>query len=139
MPTRPSRVSATGSWKAMPKAKISFITRTRYSPTRASSWIGSAPGAARRLEAQEEPPGQREDEVVDERAADEEQDRRGDQERQEGLLLVAVQAGRDEHPELGGDEREGEEGAGPERDLDIGEERLGQAGVDHPPAGLPCS
>ena len=30
-----------------------------------------------------------------------------------------------------------DEGAGEEGDLDVGEERLGEAGVDHPPAGLP--
>ena len=43
MPTFASRLSATGSWKVIPKAKISFITRSRYSDTRASSSIGSPP------------------------------------------------------------------------------------------------
>ena len=44
-PTRAIRVRSTGSWKQSPKAKISFITRERYSPTRASSWIGKPPPA----------------------------------------------------------------------------------------------
>ena len=89
----------------------------------------------RGLEAQEEVPGQGEDEVVDEGTAGEEQDRRGRQEGQQRLLLVAVQAGSDEQPELGRDEREGDEGPAPERDLDVGEEGFRQAGVDHPPVG----
>ena len=41
MPTLAHSVSATGSWNAMPNAKISFITSDRYSLTLAWSWICS--------------------------------------------------------------------------------------------------
>ncbi len=40
MPTLAISDSATGSWNAMPNAKMSFITRSRYSPTFGISWIG---------------------------------------------------------------------------------------------------
>ena len=43
MPTLASSVSATGSWKVIPKAKISFITRSRYSLTLGNSSIGTPP------------------------------------------------------------------------------------------------
>ena len=42
MPTLASRVSSTGSSKATPNAKMSFITRS-ISLTFASSWIGNPP------------------------------------------------------------------------------------------------
>ena len=43
IPTLASSVSGTGNWKVMPKAKISFITRSRYSLTRGSNSIGTPP------------------------------------------------------------------------------------------------
>ena len=43
MPTLASKVRATGSWKVIPNAKISFITRSRYSLTRGSNSIGTPP------------------------------------------------------------------------------------------------
>ena len=39
MPIRPRRVRITGSWNAMPNAKISDIISDRYSPTFGNSWI----------------------------------------------------------------------------------------------------
>ncbi len=39
MPIRPSSVRMTGSWNAMPKAKISDIISDRYSPTFGNSSI----------------------------------------------------------------------------------------------------
>ena len=39
MPIRPSSVRMTGSWNAMPNAKISDIISDRYSPTFGNSWI----------------------------------------------------------------------------------------------------
>ena len=133
MPTLASKVSNTGSWNAMPNAKISFITKSRYSPTLACNSIGQATGAIGRLERQEEAPCDREDEVVRERRTGHEQHRRGDQERQEGALLAAVQTGRHEHVELRRYHREAEERATEERHLDVGEERLIQRRVDQPP------
>ena len=129
-PTRAIRVSSTGSWKATPKAKIRRITSVRYSLILGRSSIGRRAVAARRLEAQEEAARDREDDVIDERAAHDEQDRRGDEIGQERAALVAVEAGRDEQPELDRDDREGEAERRPERDAQIGEEGLGEIGVD---------
>ena len=39
-PTLANKLKTTGSWKLIPKAKISFITNDKYSFTLASSWIG---------------------------------------------------------------------------------------------------
>jgi len=39
IPTLPSRDSRTGNWNEMPKARISVVTRFRYSDTRGNSWI----------------------------------------------------------------------------------------------------
>ncbi len=44
MPTWPSRVRMTGSWNAMPKAKISVMISERYSLTFGSSSIVASPG-----------------------------------------------------------------------------------------------
>ena len=40
IPILANKLKTTGSWKLMPKAKINFITKDRYSLTFASSWIG---------------------------------------------------------------------------------------------------
>ena len=40
------RVNTRGNSKLRPKAKISFMTRDRYSLTLASSWIGNVSGVA---------------------------------------------------------------------------------------------
>ena len=45
MPTCPSRVSTTGSWNVMPKAKISVMISERYSLTRGRSSICALPGS----------------------------------------------------------------------------------------------
>ena len=50
MPTRAISVRRTGSWKAMPKARIMCMTSDRYSLTFASSWIGTvaeSPGVSK--------------------------------------------------------------------------------------------
>ena len=39
-PILANKLKTTGNWKLIPKAKISYITRDRYSFTLASSWIG---------------------------------------------------------------------------------------------------
>src|SRR3712207_7856390 len=59
-----------------------------------------------------------------ERPAEDEQHRRGDEEGQEGALLLPVQARRDERPELDGDDREGEEEGGEQGHPHLGEEGL---------------
>ena len=43
MPMRPSSVRITGSWNAMPKAKIRPIISERYSPTFGNSAISAEP------------------------------------------------------------------------------------------------
>ncbi len=45
-PARASRVSTTGSWKMMPKAKISVMISDRYSLTFGSSSIAASPGTS---------------------------------------------------------------------------------------------
>ena len=121
---------ATGIWKNRPKANISLMTSERYSETLASSLdrqgagLAFRPRRAGRLEGHEKLPGERHDRVIDHRSAGEEQYRRCRQIGQEGLLLAAVEAGRDEAPELVRDHWEGEEQPGIDADLDIDEERL---------------
>ena len=97
---------------------------------------GVAVAAGVELEAQEEAPGHREDEVIDDAGAGQEHHRGRDQEGQERLAFMLVQARRHEHPDLAGDDRERDEATGPERHLHIGEEGFREAGVDHP-APLP--
>ena len=53
----------------MPKAKMSVMTSDRYSLILASSSMGTPFGRASTLEAGEEPPGERQDHVVEQRAA----------------------------------------------------------------------
>ncbi len=95
-----------------------------------------AAAAGRVLEAGEEPPGEREHEVIRQRRAEQEQDRRGREERQQRALLAAIQARCDEQPDLRGDDREGDEGAAEERHLDLGEERLVELGIDQMRVGI---
>ena len=122
----------------MPKAKISFITRSRYSLTFGISWIGIRRRRSAFWKLSEEAPGEREDEVVGQRGAEQEQDRGGQQERQQRALLAAVQARGDEQPKLDGDHREGNERAAEERDFDLGEERLVELGVYQMRVGIAC-
>ena len=131
MPTRPKSVSSTGNSKQKPKAKISVITKERYSPTRACSSIGSVPFASRRFEAEEELNGVGQDEVIDEGAAHDEHHRCREQERHEGGTLVPIKTGRDEHPELKRHEGKREAERTEHADLHIGEERLVQRREDH--------
>ena len=100
MPTFASSVSATGSWNVMPKAKISFITRSRYSLTRGSSSIGTPPPPVGVWKLAKNCQANGKHEVVGQRRAHQEQHRRRDQERQQRALLAAIQAGRDEQPDL---------------------------------------
>ena len=51
--------------------------------------------------------------------------------RQERLALVAIQAGRDEHVDLRGDHREGDEDGAEDGELHLGEEEFLRRGVDH--------
>ena len=115
MPTRASSVSSTGSWKQRPKAKISFMTSESTRRPSAAARAGGIAGRAGGLEAEEERPGQGQHDVVEEGAAHQEHDRRRDQERQEGRLLVLVEAGRDEQPDLGGDNGKGDDEGAEER------------------------
>ncbi len=54
MPAWPSSVSTTGSWKAMPKAKISVMISERYSLTLGSSSMPALVSARRLLHAERE-------------------------------------------------------------------------------------
>ena len=136
-PTRAIRVSSTGIWNAKPKANISRITSVRYSLTLGSSSIGSVPSPPGSWKLRKNLHATRKNDVIDERAAHDEQHRRREQIGQERLALLLVEAGRDEQPELARDDRKGEAERRPERDAQIGEERLGQIGVDEMP--LDCS
>ena len=40
IPTLANKLRTTGSWKLIPKAKINFIIKDKYSLTFASNWIG---------------------------------------------------------------------------------------------------
>ena len=86
--------------------------------------------AAGLLHGQEEPHHHRREEEIDQRRAHQEQDRRGDQERQEGVALVLVEAGRDEFVDLRGDQRKGDDHAAEHRELDLGEEEFLRRRVD---------
>ena len=96
----PISVSSTGSWKQRPKATMNLMVRFRYSLTVPWKTIPRHRAPARRLppstssrapkllEAQEEVEGERRHDVEGEGGAEEEQKRRGDQERQERVLLA---------------------------------------------------
>src|SRR3546814_13010505 len=76
------------------------------------------------------------DEVVNEGTAREEENRGDDEEGQESALLMFVGPWRHEHPDLDGDNREGEESAGEKGDLDLGEELFLQRRIDQPPVRI---
>ena len=89
-----------------------------------------APLVAGDLIAAEEFDRERQHHIIDEGRAHHEQHRRPQQEGQEGALLMLVEAGRHEHPELGGDDGKAQAGAAEHGDLDLGEEDLRQRGID---------
>src|SRR5580692_6813441 len=91
---------------------------------------GGLPRSARLLHAEREPRQHRPDHEIDDHRAEHEEHRGGDQIRQERLLLVAVEAGRDEHVDLGGDHRKGDEGAAKGGDLELHDEVFEEARVD---------
>src|SRR5579862_2289674 len=91
---------------------------------------GRLPGAAHLLHAERKARQHRPDHEIDHHRSHQEEDRRGDQIRQEGLLLVAIKAGRDEHVDLRGDHRERNEGAAERRDLELHDEIFEQARID---------
>ena len=130
MPMRPSSVRITGSWNAMPKAKISDIISDRYSPTLGSSAISAWPSPRGLLHAEREPHQHRHHQEIDQHRAEHEEDRRRDEIWQERLPLVAVEPGRHEHVDLRGDDREREERRAEQRELELGEEIFQQRGVD---------
>ena len=107
----------------------------RYSLTLAVSWICTWP-CARLLHRQEELHGERHGHEIDERRAEQEQDRRGDEERQEGLALAAIEPRRHEHVDLRGDHREGDEDGAEQSELHLGEEEFLRRGVDHLDRGI---
>ena len=100
MPIRPSSVRITGSWNAMPKAKISDIISDRYSPTFGNSWICAVSAPPSLLHAEREPHQHRQHDEIDQQRAEHEEERRRDQIRQERAALVLVEAGRHEHVDL---------------------------------------
>ena len=71
-----------------------------------------------------------------EEGAPDEEDRREYHEGNRELLLVRVEAGRDEQPHLRHDDRRREDQAGQRGHLQLQKEILGRAGVDHPHAVL---
>ena len=102
----------------------------RYSLTRAVQ-LDMHLAVAGLLHRQEEFHGERHGHEIDERGADHEQDRRGNEERQEGLALAPIEPGRHEHVDLRGDHREGDEDRAEQSELHLGEEELLRRGVDH--------
>ena len=78
----------------------------------------------RRVLRQHEIDHVRHDDVVHRRAAGIEHERRGDQERQKGALLLPVEARRDEQPDLRGDQREAHDQRHESRQLHRDEEEL---------------
>jgi len=84
------------------------------------------------LEAEQEMQRHRHRDVIGERGTGEEKDRRGDQKRQQRRLLAAIEARRNELPELIGDHRESEHQRGEERDFDLDEKSLANPGEDDP-------
>ena len=127
---RPSSVRITGSWKAMPKAKISDIISDRYSPTFGSSAISRLAGRRHLLHAEREAHQHRHHDEIDHQRTEREEERRRDQIRQEGAALVPVEPGRDEHVDLRRHHRERDEGRAEHRELELGEEKFEQRGVD---------
>ena len=67
---------------------------------------------------------------IDHHRAEHKEDRRRDEIRQERLPLVAIKAGRDEHVDLAGDHREGDEGRAEQRELELHDEIFEQPGID---------
>ena len=78
----------------------------------------------------EEAIADREHDPVAEGGADDEEDGGEEDERPRVALFLVVQTRSDEHPRLIEQHRAGEEDRGDEGDLQLGEERLGDAGAD---------
>ena len=130
MPIRPSSVRITGSWNAMPKAKISDIISDRYSPTLGNSWICARLLAAHLLHAEREPHQHRHHDEIDQHRAEHEEQRGRDQIGQERVALVLVEAGRHEFVDLRRHDRERDEGGAEQRQLQLREEIFQQRRVD---------
>ena len=114
---------------------MNFMVSDRYSLIVPRNWIVTSWSAVDRagaelLETEEEIVDHRQQHVEGEGAAEHEQHRRGDQERQERPLLLAVEPRRHEAPELVADHRERQHEAAEDRDADLGEEPLLQPGID---------
>jgi hypothetical protein len=93
-----------------------------------SSWIEMP--AVTDLLAQREPQHERQHHVIDQGRAQEEHERRGDQERQEGVALVLVEARGHEAVQLPGQDREGQDHGPEPGQLQLGEEELQGRGID---------
>src|SRR5262249_1410802 len=70
------------------------------------------------------------EDAIDDESAEQEEDRRRHQVRQERLLFVAIEAGRDEHVDLRRDDRERYERRAEHRELELDDEIFEQAGID---------
>ena len=78
--------------------------------------------------------------IISERRAGEEQDRASSSRKgRKAFFSLRVEAGRDEQPDLAGDDREGDHQGGEEGDLDLDEEGLEERGVDDAGAGPAAS
>src|SRR6185437_7593634 len=86
--------------------------------------------AAARPEAHEEGIGDGKNHVIDQRTAHNEEKRRRDEIRQEGAALLLIEAGRNEQPDLAGNDRKGETESRPKSDPQIGKERFCDIGED---------
>ena len=78
----------TGSWKAMPKAKISVMISERYSLTLGSSSMVASPFTPNCWKADRKADQKRHDREIDQQRAQKEENRRRDQIGREGLALV---------------------------------------------------
>ena len=127
-PSRASTTTAIGTSNAAPKAMNIVMHEAEVGLD-----VGHRRDALRR-EALDEGEDLAEDEEVAEADAEEEQQRARDDERQDHLLLVHVQARGDERPRLVEDDRQGDQERRHQRDLHRHEERRDDVGRDQRPA-----
>ena len=128
MPARSSTISSTGSRKATPKPNRKRVHEVQIIADPGKRLLLHAADIA--LIAEQEMQRPRHGDEIGKAGAGDEEEGRHHQERQEGLLFLDVEAGRDEPPHLGREDREADHQRGEEGDLHLDEEGLENVGVD---------
>jgi hypothetical protein len=87
-------------------------------------------GTTQLLHAERKACQHRPDHEIDDHRPQQKKNRRGDEVRQERLPFLPIKSRRDEHVDLAGDHREGDERRAEHRELELNDEIFEQAGID---------